>query len=91
MGRDQVPLDELQEIVHPVGLGRLDGEAPDGQEFVDGFRRGGEEGGEDRQGEKERSFHHACDLIYKNSTFFGIAISVEHPPTARKDFLGESS
>ena len=74
MGRDQVPLDELQEIVHPAGLGRLDGEAPDGQEFVDGFRRGGEEGGEDRQGQKERSFHHAFDLIYKNSTFFGIAV-----------------
>ena len=57
MGRDQVPLDELQEIVHPIGFGRLDGEAPDGQEFVDGFRRGGEEGGERRREGNQQSFH----------------------------------
>ena len=57
MGRDQVPLDELQEIVQPAGGGRLDGEAPDGQEFVDGIRLGGEEGGERRREGNQQSFH----------------------------------
>ena len=57
MGRDQVPLDEFQEIVQPAGGGRLDGEAPDGQEFVDGIRLGGEEGGERRREGNQQSFH----------------------------------
>ena len=57
MGRNQVPFNELQEIVQPAGGGRLDGQSPHRQEFVDGIRRGGEESGERRHEGNQQSFH----------------------------------
>ena len=71
MGRDQVPFDELEEVVQPAGRGRLDGEAPDGQEVVDGIGRSGQRGGDERrEGEEKETSHRFVVLSSTKITIF---------------------
>ena len=79
MGRDQVPLDEFQEVVQLARPGSLDGQAPHGKQFVDGFGGSDEKDGEGRQGGDQETFHRC---VYVSIT--KIVIFLQFGQTDRK-------